>query len=148
MNNIDVSVKDKVLKPVNEVFDAVVNPEKISKYFISPSSGPLQEGETVTWFFDDIGGKLEVQVIAVRENELVTFQWSASGVKAQVDIAFTAIDANSTSVLITEKTFPFDSMGVAKAMQQTQGWTDFICSMKAFLYCGINLRDGRSKGSY
>ena len=38
--------------------------------------------------------------------------------------------------------------GIEKALQQTQGWTDFICSMKAFLYCGINLRNGRTKGSY
>jgi hypothetical protein len=125
-----------------------VNPDKISRFFITRASGPLKAGETVTWFFDDIGGKLDVHVNLVRENELVTFHWSASGVKAQVDIAFAAIDANSTSVLITEKTFPFDSMGVSKAMQQTQGWTDFTCSMKAYLYCGINLRSGRSKGSY
>src|ERR1700691_5496253 len=112
MTNIDVKVKDKVLKPVGEVFDAVVNPDKISRFFITRASGPLKAGETVTWFFDDIGGKLDVHVNLVRENELVTFHWSASGVKAQVDIAFAAIDANSTSVLITEKTFPFDSVGV------------------------------------
>ncbi|MFT6850543.1 MAG: hypothetical protein ACJATA_001357 [Sphingobacteriales bacterium] len=33
--------------------------------------------------------------------------------------------------------------GVQRAMRQTQGWTDFICSLKGFLYTGINLRTGK-----
>ena len=146
--DIDVTVKDKILKPIGEIFDAIVNPNKLSNFFITRASGPLKEGESVTWFFDDTGGQLPVTVKAVNENKLISFEWAASGVKAQVDIVFTAIDSNSTSITITEKSFPFDKVGVSKALQQTQGWTDFICSMKAFLYCGINLRNGRTKGSY
>jgi uncharacterized protein YndB with AHSA1/START domain len=146
--DIDVKVKDKILKPIAEVFDAIVNPDKLSNYFISRASGPLKEGESVTWFFDDVGGQVSVTVKIVNKNELIQFDWAASGVKAQVEMALTAIDSNSTSITITEKSFPFDKAGVSKALQQTQGWTDFICSMKAFLYCGINLRNGRTKGSY
>ncbi len=146
--NIDVKVKDKILKPINEVFDAIINPEKLSNFFISRASGPVKVGETITWYFDDVGGQLPVIVKSVKDNELITFDWAASGIKAQVDIVFTAIDSNSTSVTITEKSFQFDEEGLSKALQQTQGWTDFICSMKAFLYCGINLRNGRTKGSY
>jgi uncharacterized protein YndB with AHSA1/START domain len=146
--DIDVKVKDKVLKPIGEVFDAIVNPNKLSNFFISRASGPLKKGESVTWFFDDIGGQVSVMPNIVNKNELITFQWSASGIKAQVEMVFKAIDSNSTSITITEKSFPFDETGVSKALQQTQGWTDFICSMKAFLYCGINLRNGRTKGSY
>lgn len=146
--DIDVKVKYKILKPIAEVFDAVVNPQKLSNFFISRASGPLEEGASITWFFDDIGGQLPVTVKTVRENELIAFEWAASGIRAQVSITFTAIDPDSTSVTIIEKAFPFDQTGVLKALQQTQGWTDFICSMKAYLYCGINLRSGRAKGSY
>jgi uncharacterized protein YndB with AHSA1/START domain len=146
--DIDVKVKDKVLKPIAEVFDAVFNPQKLSNFFISRASGSLEEGVSTTWFFDDIGGQLPVMVKVVRENELIAFEWAASGIKAQVSIAFTPIDPDSTSVTIIEKAFPFDQAGVLKALQQTQGWTDFICSMKAYLYCGINLRSGSVKGSY
>jgi uncharacterized protein YndB with AHSA1/START domain len=146
--DIDVKVKDKILKPIAEVFDAVVDPQKLSNFFISGASGPLEEGVSITWFFDDIGGQLPVTVKVVRDNELIVFEWAASGIKAQVSIALTAIDPDSTSITITEKAFPFDQTGVSKALQQTQGWTDFICSMKAYLYCGINLRSGRVKGSY
>ena len=87
--DIDVKVKDKILKPIAEVFDAVVNPQKLSNFFISRASGPLEEGASITWFFDDIGGQLPVTVKTVRENELIAFEWAASGIKAKVSITFT-----------------------------------------------------------
>ena len=112
--DIDVNVKDMILKPIDQVFQSIINPD----------------------------------ILSIKENELITFDWKASGITTQVDIALIAIDANLTSVIITEKSFQLNNTEVLKAMQQTQGWTDFICSMKAFLYCGINLRNGRTKGSY
>jgi uncharacterized protein YndB with AHSA1/START domain len=146
--DIEVKVKDKILKPVADVFDAVLSPQKLSNFFISRASSPLAEGASTTWFFDDIGGQVTVKTKLIRENELIAFEWAASGITALVNINFTAIDLVSSSVTITEKSFPFDTAGISKALQLTQGWTDFICSMKAYLYCGINLRNGRVKGSY
>jgi uncharacterized protein YndB with AHSA1/START domain len=146
--DIDVKVKDKILRPVAEVFDAVLNQQKLSNFFISRASGPLTEGASTTWFFDDIGGQLHITAKVIRENEFIAFEWAASGITALVTINFTVIDPDSCSVTITEKSFPFDPAGISKALQQTQGWTDFICSKKAWLYCGINLRSGRVKGSY
>jgi hypothetical protein len=48
-------------------------------------------------------------------------------------------------VRIIEEGWPLDHDGVARALGQTAGWTDFICCMKADLQYGINLRAGRSK---
>jgi uncharacterized protein YndB with AHSA1/START domain len=146
--DIDVNVKDMILKPIDQVFQSIINPDILSNYFISKASGPIKQGETVTWFFDDVGVQLLVIIKTIKENELITFDWKASGITTQVDIALIAIDANLTSVIITEKSFQLNNTEVLKALQQTQGWTDFVCSMKAFLYCGINLRNGRTKGSY
>lgn len=146
--NIDLNVKDKIIKPVSIVFTAIVNPEILSNFFISRASGPVEAGKTITWYFDDVEHQLSVLVKTVIENECIIFEWSASGITTQVDIVLTAIDQNSTSIAIIESTFPLDDNGVSKALQQTQGWTDFICSLKAFLYCGINLRNGRTRGSY
>lgn len=60
--DIDVKVKDKILKPIAEVFDFVVNPQKLSNFFISGASGPLEEGASIIWFFENIGGQLPVTV--------------------------------------------------------------------------------------
>jgi uncharacterized protein YndB with AHSA1/START domain len=40
--DFEVNVRERILKPVNEVFDAVVDPNKMSNYFISGASGPIK----------------------------------------------------------------------------------------------------------
>jgi hypothetical protein len=39
---------------MNEVFDAVVGPNRMSNYFISGASGPIRVGR-VEWKFGDVG---------------------------------------------------------------------------------------------
>ncbi len=145
MNIVGVNIKDHVLNPVGEVFAAIVDPEKLSGFFISSSSGPLKEGETVEWVFADVGAKLSVEVEEIQEERKIVFDWSASGVKTRVTIALEACDPNMTLVRIRESGWPMNQEGVSRALQQTQGWTDFLCCMKAFLQHRINLRLGRSK---
>jgi len=145
---VKVNVKDRVLRPIADVFEAIINPEIISGYFISSASGRLKENETIIWSFSDVGGKMPVNVKKITDNELISFEWAASGETALVNIRLTAIDEQTTSIEITEDGWLMEAAGVKKALGQTQGWTDFICSMKAYLYCGINLRKGRTKRSY
>ncbi|MGH8066646.1 MAG: hypothetical protein ACRERE_15700 [Candidatus Entotheonellia bacterium] len=43
---VNVRVEDPVLRPVNEVFAAIVDPAKMSHCFISGGSGPMNRGTT------------------------------------------------------------------------------------------------------
>ena len=141
--NIQVNVKDTVQKPEMEVFDAIVNPDKLSKYFTSHASSELVQGKRIEWEFEDVGVNLQVEVIAIEKNNYILFNWKASGQLANVCISLAAKDKNLTTIQITEGTFERSEAGVQKALQQTQGWTNFICSLKAYLYTGVNLRNGR-----
>jgi uncharacterized protein YndB with AHSA1/START domain len=143
--NVEVNVKDRVLKPVHEVFTAIVDPARMSRFFISSGSAPMKNGTTVEWIFADVGGRLAVDVKEVEEDRKITFDWTASGTAARVTITLEARDASTTFVSITEAGWPMDREGVERALQQTAGWTDFLCCMKAYLQHGINLRLGRSK---
>ena len=49
---------------------------------------------------------------------------------------------NQTLVKITESDWPSDFEGAKKCMGQTEGWTHFLCCLKAYLEYGINLRVG------
>jgi uncharacterized protein YndB with AHSA1/START domain len=140
---VQVNVKDRILKPINVVFESIVKPEKLSGYFVSNASGPIEEGVTIIWSFDDAGVNVSVKILKVVLNEQITFEWEAAGSKATVNINLEAIDSESTLVKINENGWSLDKPGVDKALGQTQGWTDFLCSLKAYLYCGINLREGR-----
>jgi uncharacterized protein YndB with AHSA1/START domain len=142
---VEVNVRDRVLKPVSEVFSAIVDPAKMSGYFISRASGPMERGATIEWVFDDVGAKLSVDVKEIDENRRIVFDWAASGVKARVTIRLESRGNDATLVTINEAGWPMDSVGVKRALGQTAGWTDFLCCMKASLQHGINLRLGRSK---
>ena len=76
------TVQTKIQKPVSEVFEAVHNPKKLSGYFTSGGAdGPLDEGKTVLWKFNDVGDKIvsvPVKVKKVMRNKLIQFSWEAS----------------------------------------------------------------------
>jgi hypothetical protein len=55
---VEVNVRDRVLRPVPEVFAAIVDPAKMSGYFISRASGAMEAGATIEWIFDDVQAKL------------------------------------------------------------------------------------------
>ncbi|TVZ25337.1 uncharacterized protein YndB with AHSA1/START domain [Gillisia sp. Hel_I_86] len=141
--NIQVKVTDHVVRPLEKVFNSIIDPVQITKYFVSNASDQLSEGNKVTWVFKDYNVELNVEVLKVIENEQITFNWEASGIKTRVSISLFSEEKNKTKLVITEDSFETNKEGIAKALQQTQGWTDFICSLKAYLYTGINLRNGK-----
>jgi hypothetical protein len=65
-----------------------------------------------------------------------------------VDLELLADDATSTVVKVTESAWPNDDDGVARALEQTAGWTDLLCSLKAYVLHGINLREGRTADTH
>jgi uncharacterized protein YndB with AHSA1/START domain len=145
---VQVSVVDRVLKPTADVFDAIIDPDKITKFFASGSSGPMAPGKTITWTFADVGRTISPEVLAVEEDRHIAFAWDASGETARVDIWIEPYDEQSTRLTITEDGWSMDGVGVKRALGQTQGWTDFICCMKGYLQFGVNLRKGRSSKAH
>ena len=66
--DLKFTVQTKIQKPVREVFDAVYNPKKLSKYFTTGGAdGPLDEGKTVIWSFNDNGNKISPFPVKVKE---------------------------------------------------------------------------------
>jgi uncharacterized protein YndB with AHSA1/START domain len=144
---IHTSVKDRILAPASDVHDAIVDPARMSGYFISGGDKPMRSGTTVHWDFADVGRALDVDVELADERH-IRFGWSASGVPTSVGIDVLPDGSESTVVKITESEWPMDHDGVARAMEQTAGWTDFLCSLKAYVVHGVNLRAGRTASSH
>jgi uncharacterized protein YndB with AHSA1/START domain len=88
-------VQLKIRKSAPEVFDAIVNPEKLSGYFVQTSSGPMTEGATVKWRFAEVPGEHDVQVRRVVKGQRIKFEWhAASGdYMISVDMTFEPLDA-------------------------------------------------------
>jgi uncharacterized protein YndB with AHSA1/START domain len=137
-------VQLKIRKPAAEVFDAVANPERLSRYFVQAASGPLVEGATVKWRFAEVPGEHDVVVRQVVKDERIVFESSAqSGDYAtRVEMVFTPLDHQNTMVQISESGFREDPAGIEESYGNAGGWMHMMCSLKAYLEYGINLRAG------
>jgi uncharacterized protein YndB with AHSA1/START domain len=144
--DVEVNVRERVLKPVGEVFEAVIDPAKMSNYFISSASAPMTSGTRVQWEFADVDAKVAVDIVNVERDRKIVFDWNpADGKGTRTTIRFTPDGAGATVVTINEARFPFDEEGVKRAMGQTGGWTYFLACLKAYVQHGINLRIGLNK---
>jgi uncharacterized protein YndB with AHSA1/START domain len=141
-------VQTRIRKPVAAVFDAFVDPAKLCAFFTATASGPLTEGATVTWTWRDYDLKAPVHVVAVRANELVALEWTASktGAKTRIEIRFRPLDAQSTLVQIAESGWAADDAGLRASYDNCEGWTHVLHCLKAHLEHGLDLRDAHLPG--
>ena len=141
--NIDAHVKGTILKPIENVFQAIIDKNEISKYFVTDASENLAEGAKIKWEWKDYCAVCTVRVLEIEKNKKIVFYWKGNAVETKVEMLFSENESSSTGIEIMEGPYKKDDEGIKKVMQQTQGWTDFICSLKAYLYTGINLRNGK-----
>jgi len=139
---IKTKVQMGILKPAHEVFEAIVDPDKMNKYFITTSTGRMENGKTLTWSWEDFDASHEVRVKDVEKDKLVSFTWVGSGVECLVVITLEPKGDSQTLVKITESDWPADCEGANRCMGQVEGWTHFLCCLKASLEYGVNLRVG------
>lgn len=142
MSSLQVKTQLRVSKPPHEVFEAIVDPGLMSCYFISWGSGRLDAGKPVTWKWEDYGAQATVTPGDILGDRRVSFLWAGSGAETRVVIDLEPDDSAATIVKVSEAGWPSDAQGIARCMEQTQGWMHMLCCLKAYLEYGINLRTG------
>lgn len=128
-----------IAKPVDMVFEAIIDPKQLSHYFVSSASARLEEGRMVLWTWDDYNAKHEVCVDEVKPNRLISFKWSATGFETKVAIHLEQKE-DKTIVKVVEESWPEDEAGIRAFGENSQGWMHFLLCLKAYLEHGINLR--------
>lgn len=140
----DFQVHVRIQKPAAEVFDAVVNPKKLSRYFVGTASGPLEEGKQVMWEFTEHPGAFPVQVSKIVSNQMIRLEWDGSGdgYATQIEMTFRELGPNDTLIGISESGWRQDDNGITSSYRNCGGWMHMALCMKAYLDHGINLRQG------
>lgn len=129
----------QIQKPIEEVFEGIVNPEIMTKYFISESTGRLETGKEVTWKFPEFDDQFVVSEVIIDENKSISFVWDPETV---VEITLEQLLDNSTIVRINEKGKQLNENNIKWALENSGGWANFLACMKAYLEYGIQLRKG------
>lgn len=139
------TVQAKIKKPIDEVFDAIFNPKKLSKYFTTGgASGPLEEATEVMWDFHDYPGSFPVYVMETIKNQKIVFEWSSAVEtnRLRVEIAFESLGEDSTRIKISESGWTNEEQtSLDESYSNCQGWTQMLCSLKTYLEYDKNLRE-------
>lgn len=157
--DLKFKVSGHIAKPVEQVFEAVADPDQLSNYFTTGGAkGRLETGATVTWDFADFPGAFPVEVVEVVPNEKIVLKWEANegalsdgeeamnsqaGYMTTVTMEFAPLDGNSrTLITIAEEGWRETEKGLKASYGNCQGWSQMMCAMKAWVEHGINLREG------
>ncbi|MGQ1784111.1 SRPBCC domain-containing protein [Saccharicrinis sp. GN24d3] len=129
----------QIQKPIEEVFEGIVDPMLMTQYFISESSGRLESGKEVIWKFPEFADKYPVKEIKIETNRSVSFVWDPETV---VNMVLESLPDKSTVVKVTESGKKFNEHNLKWVIGNTAGWANFLACMKAYLEYGIQLRKG------
>ncbi len=151
-------VAARIAKPVHEVFEAVADPARLSRYFTTGGAkGRLETGATVTWDFADLPGAFPVYVTEVVPDERIVLEWQANegeppnveggeltdaDYRTTVTMSFKALDDGRTLVEIAEEGWRFNDGALKASYGNCQGWSQMLCALKMWVEHGINLREG------
>lgn len=129
----------QIQKPIEEVFEGIINPAKMTKYFISESTGRLESGKEVIWKFPEFDEKFPVNEIKIEANRSISFVWDPN---TTVTITLEKSSDNSTIIRVNENGKELNEANLKWVLENTEGWANFLACMKAYLEHGIQLREG------
>lgn len=141
------TIQTKIMRPVAEVFDAVVSKEKMLNYFVDGASDNLREGVTIRWHWNHYGEN-PVVVKKIVPNELIELtidsaEWDKTK-SERYDVAvifeFEALDSDSTMLSISEEGWKTDTDGLKASHDNCGGWMHMSVCLKAWLEHEIDLR--------
>ena len=135
----------KILKPAHEVFEAIVDPAKMSNYFIAKSTGRMEAGKTLTWLFPEFDMEFPVRVEKVVKDDYISYSWDDwedNTIKTLVEISLEEKGKDETLVTVREGSRENNEAGIKWLSSNTEGWANFLACLKAYMEYGINLRKG------
>ena len=139
---LEIKTTLQINKPNHEVFEAIIDPEKMSNFFISKSSGRMETGKQLIWQFPEFESDFQIRVDKIEADKYISYYWRIDNTELLVEIALLSVDRNSTVVTVTEKGRKNNESGINWLKGNTEGWANFLACMKAYLEYGINLRKG------
>ena len=135
-----------IRRPVAEVFEAFVDPDVTTKFWLQRSTGRLEKGASLRWYFtEDIS--TQVRVLEVVEKERILIEWGVdSDNPTTVEWMFGPRSADTTFVKVVNKGFSGDRDKIVNdALDSTGGFSIVLTAAKAYLEHGIVLNIVRDK---
>lgn len=129
----------QIQKPIEEVFETISNPDHLTKFFISESNGPMEDGKDLLWKFPEFDQRFPITKVKINAPHSISFIWDPFTI---VKIKLTSFNENSTVVKVTEGGKELNEENLKWLISNVGGWANFLASMKAYAEYGVELRKG------
>ena len=133
MAELVARVKMLIRRPAIEVFNAFVQPDLITKFWLKGTTGALGQGAQVEWQFMVPGATERVHVTAFDEPQRIAFAWSEGGLG--VDMKFFEEQKGITVVSVEVRGFESEG-GTDQVVNATEGFSIVLCDLKVLLESG------------
>lgn len=125
--------------PVEQVFEAFIDPNVTTHFWFTHSSGKLEKGKTVKWEWKMYGVSMDVKVIDIIPYKKIAIEWDSPS--TFVDFEFEKLANDQTYVIIKNYGFQVKGDDLLMAIKDsTGGFTTVLDGMKAYLEHGIDLQ--------
>ena len=127
-----------IRKPVEEVFEAFMNPAITRNFWFTKGSGRLEVDKEITWTWEMYNVSTVVVAKEILPDQRIVFEWDDPA--KRVELNFQELDDESTYVTITESGYKQTGDKLVEIIKDsTGGFTTVLDGLKAFLEHRINL---------
>jgi uncharacterized protein YndB with AHSA1/START domain len=141
MTHPSVKLSQLIRRSAADVFDAFVNPETITKFWLESASAPLAAGARVDWRFMVPGAAEVTSVTRFDPPSALAFDWS-DGIS--VSLTFEAHTPGITRITLEASGFQGDDV-LDQAVNASEGFTLVLCDLKTLLETGQSTNLVRDK---
>lgn len=139
----EITSKMRFDKSTSEVFEALVDSEKIGNYWFSNSSGRLEEGKKITWIYQEYNAELTIKVIEVERDKRIVYKWGEDEQETTVTFYLRKEQDGSTVLEVTESGFNTNDPEIVNILLgQKEGWMYMLTCLKGYLENGISTLRG------
>ena len=132
-----VNVGMLIRKPVEEVFEAFIDPAITTKFWFTKSNGRLEKGKRIRWDWEMYGVSAELEVKEVEKDKRILIQFDDDTI---AEWLFTSRESEGTFVEIKNYGFKGTPTEIVnQVVDSTGGYNIVLCGLKALLEHNIVL---------
>lgn len=137
---VDHSIR--IMKPAQKIFEAIVSPKHLNRYFTYRAEGQIEVGQSARWNWTDHQEYSPIEVVESSPPKKLIIRWDSHKLGYKTTVQFDLEDQNEkgTIVRVREGTWKNDEDGLKNSYDNSGGWMHMLCCLKAYLDFGIDLR--------
>jgi len=129
-----------IRKPIEEVFQAFINPAITIKFWFTKSSGKLEEGKETEWTWEMYNHSISIRTTIIEVNKKIVIEWGNSDEISTMEWTFKNLGEIGTFVSIVHSGFQGETEKlISQIRDSTEGFTLVLAGLKAYLEHNIEL---------